>query len=356
MSGAEDQPTISVVVPLFNEEAVLEELVGRLIAALDPLGLTYELLLVDDGSTDRTAALAGELRARHPVVRLLALSRNFGHQPAVTAGLQHARGDVVVLMDGDLQDPPEVVPELIARWREGFDIVLAERERRARETWLRDLGFRAFYPLLALVSGSTVERAGIFSLMDRRVVLELARFSEQHRYLPGLRDWVGFRKTKVPYQREARGGGEPKQSLPRLIAYAADALVSFSTRPLRIATWLGVLTTGLAFGITVFFVIKRLFFNDPAVTGFTTLLTMICFLGGVQLITIGILGEYVGRIYTEVKARPFFVVDDRRSLGFGEPDAPAGVPALAPAPAPASVGAAPPAQPEGGGDAEDQAG
>jgi polyisoprenyl-phosphate glycosyltransferase len=238
--------------------------------------------------------------------------------------VHHARGDCVILIDGDLQDPPEVIPEMVVKWREGFQVVLGERHSRGDAAGARGLGFAFFYPIFRRISDlPTVPDAGIFGLMDRAVVTEFNKLPERNRFIPGLRAWLGFRQASVFYDRMDRAAGKPKQTLRRLIRYAIDGMLSFSTKPLRAATWLGFIVSGGAFLLAVFYLID--FLRDPAKygTGFTTLILCLLFLGGVQLITIGILGEYIGRIYDEIKQRPLYVVAEK--LGFGSPaDSPAG--------------------------------
>ena len=306
---------ISVVIPIFNEEETLPELLRRTTTALDATGRPWELLFVDDGSRDRSADLLRAAHATDPRIKLITLSRNFGHQPAITAGVHHARGDAVILIDGDLQDPPELIPELVTKWSEGTQVVLAQRRTRAAERGARGIGFRLFYPLLRRVSDlPSAPDAGIFGLMDRTVVDHFNKFPERNRFIPGLRQWLGFRQAAVEYDRLPRAAGEPKQTLGRLVKYAMDGMVSFGYRPLRVATWFGFACAAVGFVIALFFIARRIFFKDPAVTGFTTLLTMMMFIGGIQLITIGILGEYTGRIYEEVKQRPLYVVAETLGL------------------------------------------
>jgi len=304
---------ISVVIPIYNEQENLPELLRRTAAALTTAaaGDDWEIVLVDDGSQDASASIIREAHARDGRIKLIALSRNFGHQPAITAGVHHAKGDAVVLIDGDLQDPPELIPKLVERWREGVQVVIAKRTARA-ERGARGMGFRLFYPLLRRMTDlPAAPDAGIFGLMDRAVVDCFNKLPERNRFIPGLRLWLGFKQSAVEYERHDRAKGQPKQTLRRLIHYAMDAMFSFSFKPLRAATYLGFVCAALGFGTAIFFIARRLFFNDPAVTGFTTLLTMVVFIGGIQLITIGILGEYIGRIYEEIKQRPLYVVAER---------------------------------------------
>jgi dolichol-phosphate mannosyltransferase len=301
---------ISVVTPIFNEEENLPELRRRLAAALDATGRPWEVIFVDDGSRDGSAAMLRKFHEEDARLKMVGLSRNFGHQPAITAGVHFARGDAVILIDGDLQDPPEIIGDMVRRWAEGWQVVLGERTGR-KERGVRSIGFALFYPLMRWVTGLRMANAGVFGLMDRAVIDEFNKLPERNRFIPGLRNWLGFRQTAVPYERQERAAGQPKQTLGRLVRYALDGMISFSYKPLRIMTWAGILVAAVGFITAIVFIVRRLFFNDPAVTGFTTLLTMMMFLGGVQLIAIGVLGEYVGRIYEEVKQRPLYVVSEK---------------------------------------------
>lgn len=311
---------ISVVVPIFNEEENLHELRTRLTTALESIGDPWEMICIDDGSRDRSLELLRQMHAQNRRIKVIHLSRNFGHQPAVTAGIHHARGDCVVLIDGDLQDPPEIIPQLVSKWKAGHEVVLAERRSR-RERGPRGLGFRLFYPIFRRISDlPSAPDAGIFGLMDRHVIDEFNKLPERNRFIPGLRAWLGFNQASVEYDRQDRARGRPKQTLRRLIRYAMDGMISFSYKPLRAATYFGFVVAIIGFITAIFFIVRRLFFKDPAVTGFTTLLTMMIFLGGVQLISIGILGEYIGRIYEEIKQRPLYVVKEK--IGIDEEKTP----------------------------------
>ncbi len=306
---------ISTVVPIYNEQANLPELRRRLAAALDATGHAWEIVFVNDGSADASAALLRSFVEQDERIRAVELSRNFGHQPAITAGIHAARGDCVVLIDGDLQDPPEVIPAMVEQWEAGHAVVLGERRSRA-DGGLRGLGFRLFYPLMRRVTDLPSEiDAGIFGLMDRTVVDEFNRLPERNRFIPGLRSWLGFKQTGVPYDRQDRAAGKPKQTLRRLLRYAMDGMISFSFKPLRAATWLGFVVSIVAFLLGVYYFVDFFASGKEPGSGFTTIILCVLFLGGIQLITIGILGEYVGRIYEEVKQRPLYVVKER--IGFG---------------------------------------
>ena len=309
---------ISIVVPIFNEEENLPELRQRLTKALDSTGESWELICVNDGSRDRSLQILREMHQQDPRIKVIDLSRNFGHQPAVTAGIHHATGDCVVLIDGDLQDPPEIIPELVKKWKEGNQVVLAERSSRA-ETGTRGIGFRLFYPIFRRISDlPSAPDAGIFGLMDRRVVTEFNKLPERNRFIPGLRSWLGFKQASVLYDRNERAHGAPKQTLRRLIRYAMDGMLSFSFKPLRAATYLGFLISIAAFGLGLFYIVT-FFACGKQVTGFTTTILCVLFLGGVQLISIGILGEYIGRIYDEIKQRPLYVVQEKIGID-GKPE------------------------------------
>jgi len=309
-----ERPLLSVVVPIKDEIETLPELSRRLADVLTGELSDAEIVFVDDGSSDGSARWIAERHADDARVKLVRLSRNFGHQAAVTAGLAHASGRAVVLMDGDLQDPPELIPALVGKWREENEIVHTVKTRR-QESWARRIAFRAFYRMIRSLSSETdlPVQAGLFSLLDRRVVDELSRLPERNRYLAGLRSWVGFRQAAVEYERDARWSGAPRVSVGRLFRLAFDGIFSFSNLPLRLATVLGLVVSLVAFLLMATILYLRLF-TDLAILGWASLMTSILFLGGVILVTIGIIGEYTGRIYDEVKRRPLYVVAERVGL------------------------------------------
>ncbi len=304
-----DDPRISVAAPLYNEEETLPELVRRVGTVLDELpGGPHEILLVDDGSTDGTRSLLQEAVAADARVVGVLLSRNFGHQPAFSAALDHASGDVVVLLDGDLQDRPEEIPRFVMGYLEGYDVVYAKRERRKEPLWLR-FSYWAYYRLLARMAKLALPLdAGDFSLLSRRVVEEIRRSPERHRYLRGLRAWAGFRQLGIPVERAERHAGRSKYSFGRLVELGLDGIFSFSIVPIRAAAVLGAGATFLSVLFALYAVYAKLFLGRSP-QGFTALLVVITFLSGVLLFFLGIIGEYVGRIYEEVKARPLYVVD-----------------------------------------------
>jgi len=302
-------PLVSVVAPLYNEVTNVGEFHRRLSGALTPLG-RYEIVLVDDGSSDGTWEAMRELAGTDPHLRLLRLSRNFGHQVALSAGLERARGDAIVSLDADLQDPPELIPELVERWREGADVVYAVRARREGETWFKLTTASLFYKLINRMSSVDMpEQAGDFRLLSRRALDALIRMPERARYLRGMSSWIGFRQSEVQYSREARHAGRTKYPLRRMIRFAGDAVTSFSTTPIRLVAGLGFVSVALCLVALAWTLYVRLF-TDETVAGWTSVIVVVLFLGGVQLLSLGIIGQYVGRIFDEVKGRPLYFVDE----------------------------------------------
>ncbi len=303
-----DQVVFSVVAPIFNELENLPELYRRVKAVMEGLGEPWELVLVDDGSRDGSTKRIRELARQDPHVRPVIFARNFGHQIAVTAGLDYARGQAVIIMDADLQDPPEVIPDLVAKWREGYQVVYAVRAEREGETWFKKTTAALFYRLIYRITDVDIPLdTGDFRLLDRRVVEVLKTMRERHRFLRGMAAWVGFRQTGVKYKRAARHAGETKYPLRKMLKFAFDAITGFSYLPLQIATYLGFLSAGLSILAIPLVVVLRLA-GSQAFYGQATTLIAVLFLGGVQLISLGILGEYVGRLYDEAKGRPLYVV------------------------------------------------
>ncbi|MBM3267170.1 MAG: glycosyltransferase family 2 protein [Candidatus Sericytochromatia bacterium] len=301
-------PVLSVVVPIFNEEAIVPELHSRLTSALGAIGETYEVLLINDGSRDRSLDLMRAAAAADSRVRVVDLSRNFGHQIAITAGMDYARGKAVVVIDADLQDPPEVIAKLVARWREGYQVVYAVREHRVGETAFKKVTAAAFYRLIRRITNVDIPvDTGDFRLMDRSVVDALKRIREKHRFVRGLVSWVGFRQTGVTYVRQERFAGETKYPLRKMLKFAFDGITSFSFVPLQMATYLGFAVSGLSFLAICWVLVETLVFHET-VQGWSSLMVAVLFLGGIQLMTIGLIGEYVGRIYDEVKGRPLYLV------------------------------------------------
>jgi polyisoprenyl-phosphate glycosyltransferase len=301
-------PLVSVVAPMHDEAENVTRFHERVSAALE--GETWELVVVDDGSRDGTGARLAELSESDPRVRVVVLSRSYGHQAALTAGLEHARGDAVVMLDGDLQDPPEVITEMLERWREGSDVVYAVRSDRPGETPFKLITARWFYRLFRrLTDVELTADSGDFRLMSRRALDALLAMPERNRFLRGMSVWVGFTQTAVPFAREARSAGRTKYTLSRMLRFSFDAITSFSNRPLQLATFLGFACSVLAFIAIPLTVVAR--YANIYERGVPTTIVVVLLLGGIQLITLGIIGEYVGRIYDEVKNRPLYVVRDR---------------------------------------------
>ncbi len=302
-----DPPDVSVVIPLFNEQENVPELHSRLTAALSSTGAPYEIVFVNDGSRDTTPQLLEKISAGDPHVVMLDLSRNFGHQVAISAGLEYSRGKSVIIMDGDLQDPPEVLPQFIAKWREGYEVVYAIRTNR-KENFLKRISYSTFYRLLQWIAHINIPLdSGDFCIMDRRLVDLLVRMPERNRFLRGIRSWLGFRQIGLTYERHARLGGKPKFTFRKLIFLALDGLLSFSYMPLRIISIVGMVVSLFSLALAFSYFVRKVFFSlDPP--GFSTLVVAIFFLAGVELVTIGVMAEYLARISDEVKRRPLFVV------------------------------------------------
>lgn len=308
--------TLSIIVPCFNEELVITQTYDRLASvARDLSGYETELVFVDDGSRDGTLARLREFAEQDSSVRVIAFARNFGHQVAVTAGIDAAVGDALVIIDADLQDPPELIVEMIAKWREGYDVVYGTRVERSGESWFKLVTARAFYRLLNRLSNVPIPLdTGDFRLISRRVADALRAMPERDRFLRGMVSWVGFKQWALPYHRAARYAGETKYPLRKMFRFATDGILSFSSVPLRISVGLGLLSAALALLGILYALVLRIF-TQIWVEGWTALMIAVLFIGGVQLISVGILGAYVGRIYNEIKGRPLYVVQER--IGFG---------------------------------------
>jgi dolichol-phosphate mannosyltransferase len=307
-------PTFSVVVPIWNEEEVIPELYRRVVSIMDSTNAPWELICVDDGSRDRSLALLLDLHAKDPRVKVLQFSRNFSHQIAITAGADFAQGDAVIVMDADLQDPPETVLRMIEKWREGYDLVYAVRISREGEPFFKLWSASLFYRLLQHITDINIPLdAGDFRLMDRRVVLTMRHLREQHRFMRGLSSWVGFRQIGIEYERAERYAGETKYPLRKMLRLATSAITAFSYVPLQLATYVGFSLATISLIAILLTVILRLSGSSFFLGQATTLVSVLC-LGGVQLIFLGIIGEYLGRIYDEVKQRPLYIVS--RAYGF----------------------------------------
>jgi len=306
------RPVFSVVAPIYNEAETLPHFYARVVAAMESLDEPFEVVLVNDGSRDDSIAVMRALHERDPRVRVVDFSRNFGHQVAISAGLDHARGEAVVIIDSDLQDPPEVILELAAKWRQGAEVVYAQRRTRPGETRFKLLTAAVFYRLIRRLTSVDIPRdTGDFRLLDRKVVDTLVAMKEHHRFMRGLSVWVGFRQEAVHYDRQERYAGETKYPLSKMVRFALDAITGFSYVPLQLATTLGFVLAGLSLLGIVLAVVLRLL--DVAIQGQTTTLIAVLLLGGIQLIFLGVIGEYLGRIYDEVRGRPLYIV--RETLG-----------------------------------------
>ncbi len=313
------KPELSIVIPVYCEADNLETLYARLVSVLDAIQMSAEILFVDDASFDRSPEILRELRTRDDRVKIIRLSRNFGHQAAITAGLDSSRGEWVIVMDGDLQDPPEVIPNLFERQREGdWDVVYGVRARRPEHALFRGAN-AVFYRLLRLTSSTTIpSEAGDFCLMRRRVVDELCKLPERNRFIRGLRAWVGFRQTEFLFQRPERHAGAPKYTLPVRVGLASNAIFGFSYLPLRLSTFLGITLSSVGLAYAFYVLVGRLSGRFTVVPGWATVVISVLVLGGVQLVMLGIIGEYLGRIYEELKRRPQYIIEEKS--GFGEVD------------------------------------
>jgi polyisoprenyl-phosphate glycosyltransferase len=301
---------LSVVAPVYNEQELVELFVSRACAAVEHYA--FELVVVNDGSSDDTAKLLDEIAARDPRVRVVHLSRNFGHQAALTAGLEHAIGDVVAMIDGDLQDPPELIPKMVERWEGGSDVVYAVREQRDGETAFKLATASWFYKLFDKLAQVDLEpNSGDFRLLDRRALDALLAMKERSRFLRGMTVWVGFTQSAIHYERDARHAGETKYTLRKMLRFSLDAIASFSHLPLQLATYAGILFAGLAFIAIPVVIALRI--AGSYLPGFGSITIAILLLGGIQLMAIGVIGEYVGRIYDEVKHRPLYIVSEERN-------------------------------------------
>lgn len=310
-------PLISIIAPAYNEEGTLREFCSRTAAVLKSSARTYEIILVDDGSTDHTLSIIQEIRRDDPQVRCISFSRNFGHAAAISAGIDYAEGSVVVIMDADLQDPPEVLPEFFKKWHEGYQVVYGTRTKR-KEGIIKRTAYWSFYRLFKQLASlhDTPLDAGDFAVLDRSVILQLRALPERSRFIRGLRSWVGYRQCGISYERAARTAGATKYSYSKLFKLAFDGIFSFSYVPLRLATLFGFIVAGIALVASIVILYLRVVLGVIGVSGFSTLIISLLFIGAIQLIAVGILGEYIGRIYDEVKRRPVYIVKEQ--LGFAE--------------------------------------
>lgn len=319
-----EQNILTVIVPVHNEEETLPIFHKKLSNVLDTLDCQTEILYVNDGSTDSSALLINGWQQQEPRIGILELSRNFGKEAAMSAGLNHCNSDAVIIIDSDLQDPPEVIPQLVAKWQQGFEVVYATRTQRDGESWLRKYITHLFYRLLHKTASVDIpEDTGDFRLLSRRAVDALKQLNEQHRFMKGLFSWVGFSQTGVPYRRDPRFAGKSKWNYWSLWNFALEGITSFTTMPLKIATYIGLATAGTAFLFGLYIVFDTLLYGNP-IPGYPSLMVVVLFLGGSQLVAIGVLGEYLGRMFDEVKGRPLYLVKTYQPPSSQHPDEPAG--------------------------------
>ncbi len=309
IESPETTPTLSIIVPFFNEQEVLETFHQRLTVVLDSLSESCEIVYVDDGSDDNSLNIARNFVESTTHIRCITLSRNFGKESAMSAGLEHSYGEAIIVIDADLQDPPELIPEMLAKWREGYDVVNMQRRERRGETWFKRFSAACYYKLLNNITKLEVpENVGDFRLLSRKVVKHINELPERNRYMKGIFSWPGFRQTTIQFDRDERFCGETKWNYIKLIALAMDGITSFSIRPLRIATLSGIIVAASAFIYGSFILFKTLVHGDP-VSGYPSIMLMMLGLGGVQLLSVGLLGEYVGRVFVETKQRPLYLID-----------------------------------------------
>lgn len=308
-------PEISVIVPLFNEELVIEAMYAKLTDVLSKAQLTYEIILVNDGSRDRTLDLALEICEKDKQIKLLSFSRNFGHQIAITAGMDRSVGNAVVVIDADLQDPPEVILDMLKLWKDGFHVVYGVRTKRAGESWFKLFTAASFYRILKKMTSVEIPvDTGDFRLLDRRVLEEFKKMRERSRFVRGMISWIGFKQGAVYYSRDPRLAGETKYPFSKMIKFAIDGILSFSQIPLRLSSAFGFLSSLVSFVFMIYGLVVKYFFPEYAIPGWASLFSAVLFIGGVQLICMGVLGEYVGRIYEEIKQRPLYIIDKEMNI------------------------------------------
>lgn len=308
---------ISIIVPMYNEKEIASYSMEKLIEIGNGLDEEYEIVVINDGSNDETDAIIESFAAENEKIKLISFSRNFGHQMAISAGLDFASGDAVIIIDGDLQDPPELIPDMIDKWKEGWHVVYGKRRSRKGESWFKLITARLYYKILSkLIDIEIPENVGDFRLMDKMVVEEFRNLHERHRYVRGMVTWLGYRQTEILYDRVERIAGDTKYPFKKMIKFALDGIFSFSIVPLKVASYVGLLSTLIAIVYSIYLIIHRLLgYGAP---GFASIIISILFFGGIQLFSIGILGQYVGRIYEEVKKRPNYIVE--KSINFRSTD------------------------------------
>jgi polyisoprenyl-phosphate glycosyltransferase len=305
------KPEISVIVPLYNEELVIGEMYKKLTEVMLGTGLSYEIVMVNDGSGDRTLELAREICNTDKNIKLINFSRNFGHQFAITAGMDRSSGKAVVVIDADLQDPPEVIPEMIRKWQEGYHVVYGVRDKREGESWFKLFTASAFYRILKYMTSVNIPvDTGDFRLVDRTALDVFNNMRERARFVRGMVSWVGFKQTEVRYVRHERFAGETKYPFSKMLKFAIDGLLAFSQVPLKLASGLGLVSALVSFFFIIYGLVMKYFYPEQVIPGWSSLFSAILFIGGIQLICLGVLGEYIGRIYEEIKQRPLYIIQD----------------------------------------------
>ncbi|HHW22143.1 MAG TPA: glycosyltransferase family 2 protein [Clostridiaceae bacterium] len=310
-----DNILCSVIVPMYNEEEVIPETYRRLTKVMEGFGESYEIIFINDGSRDNTKAMLSELCKTDKRVKMIDFARNFGHQIAITAGMDYAAGECMVIIDGDLQDPPELIPEMIKIWRSGYDVVYGKRKARQGETFFKKFTAKAFYRILGKLTDIDIPvDTGDFRLIDRRVCEALKQLPERNRYVRGLMSWVGFKQTAIEFERSERFAGETKYPLKKMLKLAMDGIMSFSYKPLKIASYLGTFLSLASFLYLIFVLIQRLFFPESTQSGWASIIAVSLFFNGIILLMLGIIGEYIGRIYDEAKGRPLYIISELKNM------------------------------------------
>ncbi|MGI6621568.1 MAG: glycosyltransferase family 2 protein [Clostridiaceae bacterium] len=305
----------SVIVPMYNEEEVIPETYRRLTKVMDDINESYEIIFINDGSRDNTKAMLSELCKTDKRVKMIDFARNFGHQIAITAGMDYAAGDCMVIIDGDLQDPPELIPDMIEIWRSGFDVVYGKRKSRQGETFFKKFTAKIFYRLLGKLTDVDIPvDTGDFRLIDRKVCEALKQLPERSRYVRGLMSWVGFKQTAIEFERSERFAGETKYPLKKMLKLAMDGIMSFSYKPLRIASYLGTFLSLASFLYLIFVLLQKLIFPESAQSGWASIIAVSLFFNGIILLMLGIIGEYIGRIYDEAKGRPLYIISELKNM------------------------------------------
>lgn len=306
---------ISVIVPMYNEEAVIPATYSRLKEVLDGLKESYEIIFINDGSRDRTRDMLMEICEKDKTVKLIDFARNFGHQVAITAGMDYAAGECMVIIDGDLQDPPELIPKMMELWRQGYDVVYGKRISRQGETIFKKVTAKIFYRLLRSLTDVNIPvDTGDFRLIDRRVCEALKQLPERSRYVRGLMSWVGFKQTPIEFERSERYAGETKYPLKKMLKLAMDGIMSFSYKPLKLSSWLGSLLSVFSFVYLIIVLLQKIFFPESAQSGWASLIAVSLFFNGITLLMLGIIGEYIGRIYDEAKGRPLYIISELKNM------------------------------------------